>query len=176
MTIAETDRLYLRHMSTDDAALILELVNEPAWLEFIGDRGVRHLGDARAYIANGPIAMLERHGFALFVVIRKADLAPIGICGLLKRDTLDDVDLGFALLARYRGHSYAREAAMAALAYGFGTLGLKRIVAIAKPTNARSIHLLESLGFTHQGLVTIAPSEPPVCLLALVPPPNNAIN
>ena len=176
MTIAETDRLYLRHMSTDDAAFILELVNEPAWLEFIGDRGVRHLDDARAYIANGPIAMLERHGFALFVVIRQADLAPIGICGLLKRDTLDDVDLGFALLARYRGHSYAREAAKAAIAYGFGALGLKRIVAIAKPTNARSIHLLESLGFTHQGLVTIAPSEPPVCLLALVPPPNNAIN
>ena len=109
MTIAETDRLYLRHMSTDDAAFILELVNEPAWLEFIGDRGVRHLDDARAYIANGPIAMLERHGFGLSVVIRKADLAPIGICGLLKRDTLDDVDLGFAVLARYRGHSYARE-------------------------------------------------------------------
>ncbi len=96
MTIAETDRLYLRHMSTDDAAFILELLNEPAWLEFIGDRGVRDLDDARAYIANGPVAMVERYGFGLFVAIRKADLAPIGICGLLKRDTLEDVDLGFA--------------------------------------------------------------------------------
>ena len=167
MTIAETDRLYLRHMSTDDAAFILELVNEPAWLEFIGDRGVRHLDDARAYIANGPIAMLERHGFGLSVVIRKADLAPIGICGLLKRDTLDDVDLGFAVLARYRGHSYAREAAQAAIAYGFGSLGLKRIVAIAKPGNARSLYLLQSLGFTAERLVTLTNGEPPVCLLAL---------
>ena len=167
MTIAETDRLYLRHMSTDDAAFILELVNEPAWLEFIGDRGVHHLDDARAYIASGPIAMVERYGFALFAVIRKADLAPIGICGLLKRDMLDDVDLGFALLARYRGHGYAREAAQGAIAYGLGSLGLRRIVAIAKPGNARSLYLLQSLGFTAEGLVTLTNGEPPVCLLAL---------
>lgn len=171
MTIAETDRLYLRHMCADDAAFILELVNDPAWLEFIGDRGVRHLDDARHYIAHGPVAMVQRHGFGLSVVIRKADLAPLGICGLLKRDTLEDVDLGFALLARYRGQSYAREAAMATVAYGLGSLGLKRIVAITKPGNARSIHLLESLGFTHEGMVNLTPGEPPVCLLALSPRP-----
>ena len=163
MTIAETDRLWLRRMCDEDAPLILELVNEPAWLESIGDRGVRNLDDARAYIAHGPVAMVARCGFGLAVVIRKIDLAPLGICGLLKRDELDDADLGLALLTRFAGQGYAREAAMATVAYGFGELRLERIVAITSPGNARSIRLLESIGFAAEGLVNLADREAAVC-------------
>ena len=96
--ILETDRLILRRLSVEDAAFILELVNDPLWLRFIGDRGVRTLDEARAYILNGPVAMYERAGFGLYLVERKIDSTSLGMCGLIKRDGLDDVDLGFAFL------------------------------------------------------------------------------
>lgn len=169
MPVLETDRLALRQIEAADAAFILELVNEPAWLEFIGDRGVRNLDDARAYIAQGPVAMYARRGFGLFLVERKEDSTPIGICGLLKRETLGDVDLGFALLARFREQGYAREAALGTLSYGFGELGLKRIVAIAAPGNERSIRLLESVGFVREGVVRLTAGEAAVCLFGRMP-------
>lgn len=162
--IIETDRLSLRRLHAEDAAFILELVNEPAWLEFIGDRGVRNLDDARAYIAKGPVAMYERCGFGLFLVARKEDSAPIGICGLLQRDTLPDVDLGFALLTRFRGQGYAQEAARATLSYGRSEFCLQRIVAVTAPGNAPSMRVLESLGFVREGLVTLEAGQAPLAL------------
>ena len=146
MNVLETDRLTLRRITTDDAPVILALVNDPAWLENIGDRGVRTLDDARAYIEKGPVAMYQRCGFGLYLAVRKADGAAIGMAGLIKRDTLDDVDVGFAFFPEYRGHGYAYEAAAAVVAYGKRELGLERIVAITSPTNARSIKVLEKVG------------------------------
>ena len=150
MNVLETDRLTLRRITTDDAPVILALVNDPAWLENIGDRGVRTLDDARAYIEKGPVAMYQRCGFGLYLAVRKADGAAIGMAGLIKRDTLDDVDVGFAFFPEYRGHGYAYEAAAAVVAYGKRVLGLERIVAITSPTNARSIKVLEKVGLVFE--------------------------
>jgi ribosomal-protein-alanine N-acetyltransferase len=146
MNVLETGRLTLRRITTDDAPVILALVNDPAWLANIGDRGVRTLEDARAYIEKGPVAMYQRLGFGLYLAVRKEDGAAIGMAGLIKRDTLDDVDVGFAFFPEYRGQGYARESAAAVIAYGKRELGLERIVAITSPTNAPSIKVLEKVG------------------------------
>ncbi|KPV49042.1 hypothetical protein SE17_34840, partial [Kouleothrix aurantiaca] len=111
MTVLETERLRLRQFADSDAAFVLELLNEPSWLRFIGDRGVRTLDDALGYITNGPQAMYARYGFSLLVVERTTDGAALGMCGLIKRDTLDAPDIGYAFLPRAWGQGYAREAA-----------------------------------------------------------------
>ena len=160
MITVETERLVLRQLQLEDAAFILELVNDPSWLRYIGDRGIRTLDAARDYIRNGPMASHARHGFGLDLIARKSDGVPVGICGLLKRDTLDDIDVGFALLPRYCGQGYAREAAAATLAHGRSILGIKRIVAITDPANTASIQLLEKLGFKFERLIRMAPEKP----------------
>ena len=151
----QTSRLVLRELVDDDAAFILELVNDPSWLRHIGDKGVRDLDGARAYIANGPHASYARFGFGLWRVDLKETGTPIGLCGLLKRDTLDDVDIGFALLERHRGFGYAREAAEAVVEHGTTTLGLRRIAGIVLAENGDSIGLLEALGMRREGAVEI---------------------
>ncbi len=154
MKILETERLLLRRLALDDAAFILELLNEPAFLQNIGDRGAHTLTDARRYIARGPVASYRKFGFGLYLVELKDSGTPIGICGLLKRDWLNDADIGFAFLRRYWSQGYARESAAAVMNYGWTTLRLKRIVAITKPTNQASIALLEKLGLRFEKIVT----------------------
>ena len=146
MSVLSTPRLTLRELTPADAAFIHELVNEPAWLLHIGDRGVRNLADAEAYIRKGPMASYAQHGFGLWLVERQVDGVALGICGLLKRDTLPNVDIGFAYLGRFHGQGYGFEAATATLAYGRERLGLKRILAITAPGNLASISLLEKIG------------------------------
>lgn len=148
MDVIETDRLVLRRQTVDDAPFVLALMNDPDWLRYIGDRGVRTLADARAYILDGAVAMYDLHGFGLYLVERKEDRVPIGLCGLLQRPFLDDVDLGFALAREHRGQGFAGEAAAATVAYSRDALGLDRIAALVSPDNAASIRLLEGLGFT----------------------------
>ncbi len=150
MTILETRRLALRLIEVGDAAFILQLLNEPSFLRFIGDRGVRTLDDARAYIEQGPIASYRRHGLGLWLAQRRDDGTPIGMCGLLKRDNLDDIDIGFAYLPAYWGQGYAYEAAAAVMDHGRRVLGLPRIVAIVSPDNAGSIRLLERIGLVFE--------------------------
>lgn len=143
-------------MSADDAPFILELVNEPSWLRFIGDRGVRTMEDARDYIRNGPIEMYARLGFGLYLTELKPDQVPIGICGLLKRDSLEDVDIGFANLPRFWGQGYAYEAASAVMDYGMRVLGHKRIIAVTSRGNEPSVRLLEKLGLRFERMVRLA--------------------
>jgi len=157
MTVLESARLRLRPLTADDAAFILELVNEPAWLQFIGDRNVHTLDDARTYIAKGPATMYARHGFGPLAVELKEGGAPVGICGLIKRETLPDVDLGYALLARFRGRGYASEAAAAVLAHGKPAFGLARVIALTAPDNTDSIRLLERLGFRYERMIAWSP-------------------
>src|SRR5579863_8231406 len=102
MNVIPTERLVLRHLDLNDDAFILELLNEPAFLRFIGDKGVRTLDDARDYISKGPIDSYRRFGFGLYLVSVRSGGTPVGICGLVKRDTLDDVDVGFAFLPQHR--------------------------------------------------------------------------
>ena len=123
---------------------------------FIGDRGVRTLDDARDYIRKGPLDMYARLGFGLYVTERKADGAPIGICGLLKRESLEDADLGFANLPRFWGKGYAHEAASAVMSFGKSVLGLSRIVAVTSPGNDPSVRLLEKLGFRFERMVRLS--------------------
>ena len=164
--VLETQRLILRRLATSDAPFILELVNDPDWLRYIGDKGVRNLDDARAYIENGPMAMYERAGFGLFRVELKTDGTPIGMCGLIRRDTLPDVDIGFAYLPQYRAHGYGREAARATLDYGKDVVGLKRIIAITSPDNDASGRLLEAVGLRFERSFDISPDDRSVRLYA----------
>jgi RimJ/RimL family protein N-acetyltransferase len=166
LNILETDRLSLRRLTVDDAEFILELLNDPAWLRFIGDKGVRTLEAARDYILQGPVAMYERLGFGLYLTALKPDDVPIGLCGLIKRDALDDVDIGFAFLPQFRAKGYAYEAASAVLAYGRHVLGLTRIVAITSPDNDRSAGLLEKLGFIFEKMAKLSDDGPEVKLFA----------
>jgi len=163
----DTARLRLRRLTLDDAAFILELVNEPAWLQFIGDKGVRDLDGARDYLRKGALDLYARFGFGPLAVELKPDATPIGICGLIKRPTLDDVDLGFAFLARFRGQGYAFESAAAVLAQARRELGLKRVVALTALENRSSITLLERLGMKFEGLKRLTPDAPESTLFAL---------
>jgi RimJ/RimL family protein N-acetyltransferase len=165
MTVLETARLRIRRFTPDDAPFILALLNEPSFLRFIGDRGVRTLEDARGYIGKGPMDSYERHGFGLCLTERRADGAPIGMCGLLKRETLDDVDIGFAFTPENWGKGYGLEAARATVHYGRQVLGLKRIVAIVSPANEASLGLLGKLGFRFERMIRMAESEPEIQLL-----------
>lgn len=164
MKVLETERLVLRRLVAEDAPFILELLNDPSWLRFIGDKGVRTLDDARAYIRNGPGDMYTRLGHGLYLAELKDGGIPIGLCGLIKRDTLENVDIGFAFLPLYRARGYAHEAASATLAYARNTLGLKRIVAITSPDNQASARLLEKIGLRFEGMVRLAGSSDEVRL------------
>jgi ribosomal-protein-alanine N-acetyltransferase len=150
-TVLETERLVLRRMTLNDDAFIRTLLNEPSFLRYIGDRGVRTLDDARRYIADGPLASYDRVGFGLYVVETKDDGMPIGICGLLKRDTLEHPDIGFAFLPWFWSRGYAFESATAVLQYSRTSLGIGTIFAIASPENDASIKLLQRLGFAYEG-------------------------
>lgn len=167
MKILPTRRLLLRPLAPADAAFVAELVNEPAWLRFIGDRRVRTLADARGYLARGPLAHYARAGFGHLAVERAGDHELLGICGLIKRETLDDVDLGFAFLERHRGQGYAEEAARAVLADGWSRLGLTRVVALTLPDNTSSIRLLAKLGFRFERLLRLTADTPESRLFAL---------
>lgn len=153
--ILETNRLTLRHVHTDDAPFILRLLNEPSWLQNIGDRHVRTLQDAESYIEYSFVAMYTRHGFGMFLVELNETQASIGLCGLIKREGLDDVDLGFAFLPEYWGKGYAFEAASPMLSYGKTAHDLSRLVAITLPTNSSSMNLLTKLGFQLEGTICL---------------------
>lgn len=160
MSRIETERLILRQFAMDDAGFVLELVNDPAWLQHIGDRAVRTLADARAYLRKGPLASYARNGFGFNLVELKSTGEPIGGCGLIKRETLADVDLGFAFLPQFRGIGYAEEAARATLENARQLLGFQRIVAVVSPENTRSIGLLRKLGFSYERSLRLAPDDP----------------
>jgi RimJ/RimL family protein N-acetyltransferase len=169
LKILETERLVLRWLSTDDAEFILELLNDPAWLRFIGDKGIRTIEAARSYISNVLVEMYDRLGFGLYLTELKQGGVPIGICGLIKRDSLEDVDVGFAFLPDFRRQGYAREATAAVLEHGRRVLGFNRIVAITSPDNHASASLLEKLGFEFEKTVRLSDDGQPVRLFASNP-------
>jgi RimJ/RimL family protein N-acetyltransferase len=161
--VLETERLELRRLSPRDAAFIVELLNDADFLLNIGDKGVRNETDAFRYLSEGPLASYEKHGFGLWLVSVKEE-GPVGMCGLLKRDTLPDVDIGFAFLPQFRGRGYASEAATAVMRYGREALGIDRIVAIVSPGNERSINVLEKIGLRFDRTMVITPGEAAVQL------------
>lgn len=164
MCVIETNRLQLCQLTLADAAFIVELVNEPGWLRFIGDRGVRTIPQAEDYLRDGPLASYAANGFGLYLVRRKADGQRLGMCGLLKRPSLPHVDIGFAFLAAFMGHGYAFEAATAVLHDAERNLKLNPVVAIVNPDNKRSIKLLKKLGLELRATIQLADNSPPVLL------------
>jgi len=166
MTILETERLTLRRMSNDDDAFIVDLLNQPSFLRYIGDKKVRTAADAQRYIQDGPVASYGRYGFGLYLVALKDSGVPIGICGLIKRDSLPDVDLGFAFLPAYWSKGYASEAAGAVLRYGRSALGLRRIVAITSLDNQDSMKLLGKIGFKEESVIRLSEGGEEVRLFA----------
>jgi RimJ/RimL family protein N-acetyltransferase len=157
--VAETARLRLRWLQDADAPFVLELLNDPGWIRWIGDRKVHAEAAAQHYIEDRLAAGYRKHGFGLNLVELRATREPLGLAGLIKRDTLDDVDLGFAFLERHRGRGYAREAAAACLEQARGALGLQRLVAIVLSGNERSLALLRTLGFAFERTVRLSADD-----------------
>jgi RimJ/RimL family protein N-acetyltransferase len=159
-SIIECERLSLRELGLHDAPFILSLLNEAGFLRFIGDKGVRTLADAREYILKGPIDSYRRFGFGLYLTSLREVGTPIGICGLVKRETLADVDVGFAFLSQYWMKGYAAESAAAVLSFGREKVGLKRIVAITAPDNIASIAVLEKIGLRFESTIRLVEDGP----------------
>ncbi len=168
-TVIETPRLRLRELDAGDAPFILQLLNEAGFLTFIGDKGVRSLADARQYIAKGPVDSYRRHGFGLFLASLRDAGTPIGICGLVKRDALPDVDVGFAFLSDYWSKGYGSEAAAAVLGHGRTVLGLTRIVAITAPGNHGCMAVLEKIGLRLERRIRLAGEGPELNLYGPAP-------
>jgi RimJ/RimL family protein N-acetyltransferase len=158
MNILETERLVLRQFTMGDAEFILELVNEPSFIQNIGDRGVRSISDAIKYLEAGPISSYARNGFGLYLVQLKESGESIGMCGLIKRDVLEDVDIGYAFLPKFWSKGYAVEAATAVKEQA-RSLGLSRLVAITDPANTGSIRVLEKLGFVFEKTIRLSADD-----------------
>lgn len=147
MIVMETARARLRQIGPGDEHFVLELLTDPSFIRNIGDRGVRTLEQAAAYIDERIVDSYHRHGFGIWAVERQADGVVVGMSGLVKREQLEDVDIGFAFLPEYRGCGYALESAQAVCRFSFADLRLQRLVAITIPGNQPSIALLEKLEF-----------------------------
>jgi ribosomal-protein-alanine N-acetyltransferase len=173
LKVIQTERLVLRQLELNDADFILELLNEAAFLRFIGDKGVRDLESAREYIEKGPIDSYGRHGFGLYATCL-LDGTPTGVCGLVKREVLVDADVGFAFLSRHRSKGYAVESAAAVLAHARRVLRLPRIVAIADPENSGSIAVLEKIGLKFERMIRLTEHSRELKLFGPAPAGNDS--
>ena len=159
MKVLETERLILSQFTEDDAEFILKLLNEPSFIQNIGDRKIRSLDGAKVYIKNGPVASYAKNGYGLYLIELKETGESIGMCGLIRRETLDDVDIGYAFLPKFWSRGYAVESALAVKQYARDVIGLKRIVAITDPRNAGSIRVLEKIGMTFEKMVKLSKDD-----------------
>ena len=164
----ETERLQLRRVTLDDVDLMLAIWNDPAFVRYVGDRGVRTVEQARDAVKSSALRLYAEYGYGPYVVVQKSSNARIGICGLFRRDNLDDPDIGFAMLPDYCGRGLASEAALAVLAHGRDDLGLKTILAIVSPGNASSIALIRKLGMSFAGMITMPGEAQEICLYRTV--------
>jgi len=165
--ILETQRLILQRVTVDDAGVILALLNEPSFIRNIGDRGVRTLEDAHDYIINRLIASYKNFGFGMYLVVMKDSGSPVGLCGLIRRDGLDDVDIGYAFLQQFWSNGYATESALAVKKYAQNIIGLKRLVAITDPANRSSIRVLEKIGLEFEKMVKLSEDDIELKLYAI---------
>jgi len=157
--VCKTNRLVIRHLTLDDAAFMVKLLNEESFIRYIADKNVRNITDAENHLRTGPMASYKEFGYGLNIVTLKGSGKPIGICGLLKRDELQHPDLGFAFLPNYCGKGFALEAADAVLKQSINTHSLKTILAVTLPDNLSSNKLLEKVGFIRHGMVELYNSQ-----------------
>lgn len=166
MHVLDTARLRLRTLTLDDAGIYLQVMNTPLFHRWIGDRQIRSEAQAREALAVGPLTMQSMRGYSLYLVERKSDDAVIGMCGLIKRETLQDVDLGYAYLPAYAGQGYATEAAAGVLAHA-RRLGLRRVVAITSPGNDASDAVLRKVGMRFEKIVKLTAEDKGTQLFAI---------
>jgi RimJ/RimL family protein N-acetyltransferase len=166
MSVLKTARLRLRELTTGDAGFMLALLNDPDFIRHVGDRGVRTLEAAREYIVKGPMQSYARNGFGLYMVELSATREKVGICGLVKREGLTDIDIGFGFLPQYRSQGYAIEAATAVMAQARDELGLARVVAITSQDNDRSANVLRKLGFEFEKMIKFPGEDKEIRLFA----------
>ena len=164
--VIETERVILRKFTIDDAAFMLETLNTPTWLRFIGDRNVKTLEEAENYLLNGNIRSYQEYGFGFYVVVIKETQESIGICGIVKREGLEDVDIGFAFFQQFMGKGYGYEAGSATLNYALNDLKIKKIVAIVDPENVVSIALLKKIGLQFKKMIQLSPKGIELMLFA----------
>lgn len=164
MPVLKTTRLNICELTSDDAPFIFELLNTPSWIKFIGDRGIKTLTDAANYIVNGPMKSYAKNNFGLYTVKLKDGNIPIGLCGLIKRDSLEDIDIGFAFLPDYEGKGFAFESCAAILENAKTQFAISRVVAITVKENSRSIQLLEKIGFVFEKFIQL-PNDPEELML-----------
>jgi RimJ/RimL family protein N-acetyltransferase len=167
MSSIATERLTLKPTTVEDAAFILELLNSPKWLEFIGDRNVKSVPEAEAYIKERMLPQFERLGFTNNVVIRKNDGKKIGACGLYDRDGLDSIDIGFAFLPGFEGQGYGFESASALLQTAFKDYNLNRVIAITSKRNIPSQKLLQKIGLSFERMITLPYDNEELMLFAI---------
>ncbi|MDZ7900996.1 MAG: GNAT family N-acetyltransferase [Arcicella sp.] len=154
--VIETERLILRKFTVEDASFMLELLNTPTWLRFIGDRNVHSVEEAEQYLVNGNIKNYLEYGFGFYLVAVKETGESIGMCGLVKRDSLEDVDIGFAFLPQFIGKGYGFEAASSTLRYAQNILQIHKIVAIVNPDNTDSVKLIKKIGLQFEKMVQLS--------------------
>ena len=164
--VLETSRLILEQLTVDDAQFMLEVLNEPSFLANIGDRGVRTVEEAEQYILDGPVDSYARFGFGMYLTRLKTDRTPIGLCGLVNRDTLEDVDIGFAFKPQFWGQGFAYESSVAVVTYAREAVGLKRLLGIVSADNAGSIRVLEKVGLSFVKMITFEADSEPIRLYA----------
>lgn len=167
MIIAETNRLLISKFTLDDAAFFKELVNTPNWIKYIGDRNIKTLKDARKRIKEGHLKSYNTNGFGFYkLLLKEENNKSIGTCGLIKRDSLEHVDIGFAMLPQYEGNGFGYESALAVMALAKNEFKLDKIVAITLANNPNSIKLLEKLGLTFEKTVKPFDDEQELLLFA----------
>lgn len=168
--VLQTERLILRKLTLDDTDFIIELVNSPGWLKYIGYRNIHTTEDAVKYLQDGPMKSYEQNGFGLWLIQLLTEQKPVGMCGLLKRDALEFPDLGYALLPAYEGKGYITEAASACLEYVHQHLHISKLLAITNLDNEKSIRVLEKLHFAFERFMTMSGVDHPVRLFSWTAP------
>ncbi len=163
----ETPRLRLRRLTLDDAPLMLAVWNDPAFIRFVGDRGIRSLDEARIAMEVGAMNLYETYGYGPYGVILKEKDKAIGICGLFRRDGLDDPDIGFAILPDFCGQGYAYEAARSVVDHSRADLGLSRLTAIVSPDNQASVGLIRKLGLRFERMHRMPDDDDEVAIYAM---------
>jgi RimJ/RimL family protein N-acetyltransferase len=155
MTLLSTERLFLRKFNLNDADFLIKLMNDKDWIRNIGDRGVHSIRDAEEYIRTRFLKSYDENGFGFYVIALKDSGQLIGTAGLVNREGLEHVDIGYGMLPEYRGKGYAFEATKAVYDYGYSELGLNKIIAIVNPDNQGSINLLKKLGLRFEKMIRL---------------------
>ena len=160
----ETERLFLRRVTLDDTRLMLAVWNDPAFVRNVGDRGVRTTEQAQEALQTGALKLYEDYGYGPYSMVLKSDESQIGICGLFRRENLEDPDIGFAVLPDFCTRGFAGEAARAVVTHARDDLGIRKLTAIVSPGNGPSIGLIEKLGLTFERMITMPGDDEAICL------------